>query len=380
MTKPNLQVVKKVNDEITLNTTEEILADLKRGKMVVIVDDEDRENEGDLIMAAQTITPEAVNFMTKFGRGLICLPLTGERVRQLNLPMMQKHNVAEDSTAFTVSIEAREGTTTGISAAERALTIQVAVDTSKGPVDICTPGHIFPLVAKDGGVLVRAGHTEASVDLARLAGFSPAGVLCEILNDDGSMARLPDLYAFARQHDLKLGSIADLIAYRLQRESLVERTKQGKFSSLYGGDFTHYTFRNKISGAEHYVLTKGDIEAAQKQGVPVYVRVHRFDVMDDLFGNVSDGRGSLLQLAMQKIAEIGTGMIVLLRDQDSMLGPHTAQQSSAQILRTYGVGAQIITAMGVRKMILLTNQPKSLKALEGYGLEVIDQVPLARGA
>jgi 3,4-dihydroxy 2-butanone 4-phosphate synthase/GTP cyclohydrolase II len=379
MNKPSLQIVKSPATEIVLNTTEEILADLKRGKMVVIVDDEDRENEGDLIMAAESITPEAVNFMTKFGRGLICLPLTAERVRQLNLPMMQKHNVAEDSTAFTVSIEAREGTTTGISAAERSLTIQVAVDATKGPADICTPGHIFPLVAKDGGVLVRAGHTEASVDLARLAGFAPAGVLCEILNDDGTMARLPDLFTFAKQHDLKLGSIADLIAYRLQRESLVERTKQGQFSSLYGGDFAHHTFVNKVSGAEHYVLVKGDVAAAQKRGEAVHVRVHRFDVMDDLFGNVTDGRGSLLQMAMQKIAEIGTGMVVLLRDQDSMLGPHTDQQSSAQILRTYGIGAQIIKSMGVDKMILLTNHPKSLKALEGYDLEVVAQVPLSKG-
>ncbi|TAH33102.1 MAG: 3,4-dihydroxy-2-butanone-4-phosphate synthase [Alphaproteobacteria bacterium] len=377
--KANLHVVKSDEPAIRLHSIDEILTDLKRGKMVVIVDDEDRENEGDLIIPAQTITPEAINFMTKFGRGLICLPITSGRVRDLGLPMMPKHNVGEDSTAFTVSIEAREGVTTGISSADRAHTIQVACDPAKCRDDIVTPGHIFPLVAKDGGVLVRAGHTEATVDLARLAGFHPAGVLCEILNDDGSMARLPDLVGFAAQHDLKLGSIADLISYRLRTESLVERLNKNKIVSLYGGEFELITYRNKISNAEHYVLQKGDITKAQAQGESVHVRVHRFDVFDDLFGSLNEGRGGLLQTAMQKISDVGCGALVLLRDQDYMLGPHTPHQNSAQTLRTYGIGAQIIKDLGIKKMTLLTNHPKSLKALEGYDIEITDQIPIETG-
>ncbi len=376
MAKANLQIVKPSDDGIQLHSIHDILADLKRGKMVVVVDDEDRENEGDLIIAADAITPDAINFMATHGRGLICMPMTRDRVRQLGLPMMQRHNVGDDSTAFTVSIEAREGVTTGISASDRARTIKIAVDPQKTRDDIVTPGHVFPLVAKDGGVLVRAGHTEATVDLARLAGFQPAGVLCEILNDDGSMARLRDLGKFCKSHDLKLGSIADLIAYRLQTESLIERIKEGKFSSLYGGEFKLLTYRNKISNSEHYVLIKGDIATEQKSGNPVHVRVHRFDVLDDLFGNQSDGRGSVLHQAMMKISEIGCGALVLLRDQDAMLGPNTAQQSTAQTLRTYGIGAQIIKDIGICKMTLLTNHKKSLKALEGYGIEIVDQIPI----
>jgi len=373
-TKSNLHVVPN-NETITLDSIEDVLADLRRGKMVVIVDDEDRENEGDLIIPAQTITPEAINFMTKFGRGLICLPLTAERVRQLGLPMMPRHNVGEDSTAFTTSIEAREGVTTGISSADRARTISVAIDPTKGRDDIITPGHIFPLVAKEGGVLVRAGHTEATVDLARLAGFQPAGVLCEILKDDGSMARLTDLVGFAREHDLKLGSIADLIAYRLKNESLIERVGESKLISQYGGEFKLMTYRNKISKMEHFVLTRGDIAAAANAGQPVMVRVHRMDVLDDMFGNETDGRGALLQSAMKKIAESGCGVLVLLRDQDHVLN-NVSQNVKEQILRSYGIGAQILKDVGVHKMILLTNQHKSLKGLEGYDLEIVDQISL----
>ncbi len=366
--KPALQLVPS-GSEIKLSPIDDVLADLRQGKLVVIVDDEDRENEGDLIIPAATITPEAINFMSKFGRGLICMPMLKSRADDLGLSMMPRHNVGPDGTAFTVSIEARDGVTTGISCDDRARTIRVAADPKMTKNDIVTPGHVFPLIAKEGGVLVRAGHTEATVDLAQMAGFYPAGVLCEVLQDDGSMARLPDLAGFCGQHGLKLASIADLIAYRLQRESLIERVSRGEIKSIYGGVFQAITYRSKINGAEHIALVKGDV-TAQKE--PVLVRMHRHDVMEDVFGSIAEGRGGLLQQAMRKIAESDCGILVLLRDQEGVLP--SEQGTAAHNLRSYGVGAQILRDLGVERMVVLTTQKKTVKALEGYGMEIADQI------
>ncbi len=357
-----------------LASAEEIIAEAKAGRMVVLVDDEDRENEGDLVIPAQFADAAAINFMAKHGRGLICLALTRERVERLGLPLMAQSNASRHQTAFTVSIEAREGITTGISAADRARTIAVAIDPSKGPADICTPGHVFPLMAREGGVLVRAGHTEAAVDIARLAGLTPAGVICEIMNDDGTMARLPDLAAFARRHGLKIGTIADLIAYRRRTEKLVERRAETTIESVHGGAFRAIVYVNTVEYAEHVALVKGEVSAPG----PVLVRMHALNVLTDVLG---DRGGSDLAPAMRLIAREGRGVVVLIREpratalSERILGAASGRKPQ---LRDYGVGAQILRDLGVREMILLTNTPRPIVGLEGHGLTVIAHRPIPR--
>jgi len=354
-----------------LSPIETIIADAKAGRMFILVDDEDRENEGDLIIPAQYATTEAVNFMAKHGRGLICLALASEQVQRLGLPPMARHNESRHKTAFTISIEAREGITTGISAADRARTIQVASDPAAMPTDIASPGHIFPLEARPGGVLVRAGHTEAAVDIARLAGLNPAGVICEIMNDDGSMARLPELLAFAAQHGLNVGTIADLIAYRRRSEKLVRRLTETRITTQHAGDFTCYVYAQSPEYAEHLALVKGTIDAQ----TPTLVRMHAHDFLSDVLGDNATGRASMLQQSMRMIDAAGSGVIVLLREPKpsavSDAARHRAGEKGAQpALRDYGIGAQILLDLGVRQMQLITHQPKMIVGLEGYGLHI----------
>jgi 3,4-dihydroxy 2-butanone 4-phosphate synthase/GTP cyclohydrolase II len=355
---------------MTLSPIEAILADARAGKMFILVDDEDRENEGDLVIPAQFADAEAVNFMAKHGRGLICLTLTRERVEQLGLPLMSQHNGTRHQTAFTVSIEAREGVTTGISAADRAQTIAVAIGHNRTRADIVTPGHVFPLMAKDGGVLVRAGHTEAAVDIARLAGLNPAGVICEIMNDDGSMARLPDLITFAQKHGLKIATIADLIAYRRRSEKLVECISESAFVSQYGGEFHMKVYKSAPDYAEHVALVKGDI----RSGGPALVRMHALDVLADTLGDVSHGKQNDLKHAMETIGRAGRGVVVLIREprktalSDRVRSLRDAEPPSS--LRDYGIGAQILLDLGVKEMTLLSNSQRPVVGLEGYGLEI----------
>lgn len=364
-----------------LASPEEIIEDARRGRMMVLVDDEDRENEGDLFIPADAADPAAINFMAKHGRGLICLALSRERVERLNLPLMAQMNASRHQTAFTISIEARDGVTTGISAADRARTIAVAIDPATGSRDLVTPGHVFPLVARDGGVLVRAGHTEAAVDISRLAGRAPAGVICEIMNDDGSMARLPDLVRFAQYHGLKVGTIADLIGYRRRTETLVERLLETELDSRFGGRFRMIVYVNKVQYAEHIALVKGDITGP----APVLTRMHAINVLDDVLGDRSIGRGGELAAAMAMIGEAGRGVAVLLRERQptafSALVRSRLQGEGgpAPELRDYGVGAQILLDLGVRNLVLLTNTHKSIVGLEGYDLTVVDQQPLSAG-
>ena len=356
---------------------EEIIDAARNGKMFVLVDDEDRENEGDLIIPAQMATPDAINFMAKHGRGLVCLALSRERVEQLKLPLMAQHNESRLQTAFTVSIEARNGITTGISASDRARTIAVAIDATKGPQDIVTPGHIFPLMARDGGVLVRTGHTEAAVDIARLAGLIPAGVICEIMNDDGSMARRSDLIAFAQRHGLKVATIADLIAYRRRHDRIVERRVSADFTSAHGGDWNMHIYVNKIAYAEHIALVKGDLRTPE----PVLVRMHAVNVLDDALANLRSGRAGMLQGAMEMIGKAGRGVVVLLREpmptalSDRVRG-FLATGKTVPQLRDYGIGAQILLDLGVRDMILLSNTAQTIVGLEGYGLSVVERRPI----
>lgn len=361
----------------TLASIEEILDDARNGRMVILVDDEDRENEGDLIIPAQMATPEAINFMAKHARGLICLALTRERCKALDLPLMAARNQSRLQTAFTVSIEASEGVTTGISAADRALTVARAIDPSRGVESIVTPGHVFPLMAQPGGVLVRAGHTEAAVDIARMAGLNPSGVICEIMNDDGTMARLPDLLRFADEHGLKVATIADLIAYRRRTEQLVARTLSVPFSSVHGGDWTLHIYTNRLNGVEHPVLVKGNVQKDQ----PTLVRMHALSVLDDVLGDVRRGERGDLTAAMEMIAAEGQGLVVLLRDQKPQaLSPrfaeHRADSKPSPQLRDYGVGAQILLDLGVQDMILLSNTARMIVGLEGYGLKVVGQRPI----
>lgn len=356
-----------------LSPIETILADAKAGRMFILVDDEDRENEGDLVIPAEKATPEAINFMAKYGRGLICLSLERARVEQLRLPLMSAHNQTRHQTAFTVSIEAREGVTTGISAADRARTIAVAIDPEKQAYDIVTPGHIFPLVARDGGVLVRAGHTEAAVDISRLSGLKPAGVICEIMNEDGSMARLPDLIPFAKTHGLNIATIADLIAYRRRTESLVKRTHSAPYATAEAGTCTLHIYTNTVNGEEHLALVKGTPDTTK----PVPVRMHRMHPLQDVFGE-----GSLRQ-ALTKINTIGSGVLVLIQNHQpdavsqllaakEQANPHKRLPSSD--LRDYGIGAQILLDLGIREMRLLTNTQRSVIGLEGYGLEITERL------
>jgi 3,4-dihydroxy 2-butanone 4-phosphate synthase/GTP cyclohydrolase II len=350
---------------------EAIIDEARNGRMFILVDDEDRENEGDLVIPAQMATPDAINFMARHGRGLICLALTRARVEQLGLPMMARANGSRHDTAFTVSIEAREGVTTGISAADRARTIAVAIDPLKGASDIVSPGHVFPLVARDGGVLVRAGHTEASVDIARLAGLNPSGVICEIMKDDGTMARLGDLVPFARAHGLKIGTIRDLIAYRRRHDNLVACVAETRLVSRHGGEWTVKTYINKAEYAEHLVLQKGRVDPAR----PTLVRMHVLSPFADILGEDSPRTGAL-QRSMEIIGEAGAGIVVVIRDNrpdrlSRLIAAREAGEREPLEQRDYGIGAQILVDLGVTDIELLSNAHRSFVGLAGYGLEVV---------
>ena len=361
-----------------LASIEEIIEDARNGKMFILIDDEDRENEGDLVIPAEMATPEAVNFMAKFGRGLICLAMTRERIDELGLPLMPRKHSSRHETAFTVSIEAKDGVTTGISAADRARTIAVAIDPACNRDEIVTPGHVFPLVAREGGVLVRAGHTEAAVDISRMAGLYPAGVICEIMNDDGTMARLPDLIQFAQYHGLKVGTIADLIAHRRRTESIVRRSLESQIDTLHGGAFRMVIYVNKVTYAEHIALVKGDISTSD----PVLVRMHALNVLDDVLGDRGSGKGGQLQAAMQQIAAVGRGVVVLIREPSATTLSDTVRarlehEGAGGELRDYGVGAQILLDLGIRDMILLSNSQKNIVGLDGYGLSIVERRPIS---
>lgn len=356
-----------------LSPIEEVVEDARNGRMFILVDAEERENEGDLVIPAQMATPDVINFMAKHGRGLVCLALTPVRAQQLRLELMSRSNRSRHSTAFTVSIEAREGVSTGISAHDRAHTISVAIDPTKDYRDVVTPGHVFPLLAKEGGVLIRAGHTEAAVDLARLAGLNPAGVICEIMNDDGTMARLPDLVGFAQAHGLKIATIADLIAYRLRYDHLVNKVAETTVDSPFGGEFRAKVYATTVEPAEHIALVKGDVSS----GEPVLVRVHAMNTLDDLLASGGD-RESPIHKAMEIIGREERGVIVLIREsRPNAISVRLKQAEGGQgqqRLMEYGIGAQILLDLGVREMVLLSNSPaRKIVGLEGYGLKVIGQ-------
>ena len=349
-----------------ISSIEEIIEDARNGKMFILVDHEERENEGDLVIPAQMATPDAINFMATHGRGLICLSMTSERIDQLGLQLMRTNNSSRHETAFTVSIEAREGVTTGISAHDRARTISVAIDGAKSGVDIATPGHVFPLRARKGGVLVRAGHTEAAVDVSRLAGLNASGVICEIMNDDGTMSRLPELVAFAQKHNLRIGTISDLIAYRRRHDNLVRVKSQTKITSEFGGDWLMRVYVDEAHGDEHLALTKGDISGDN----PVLVRMHAMDPMLDILGTGPRGRANEFREAMRLISEEGRGVVVLLRDTSMKID--ATDDISPKTLRQYGLGAQILSSLGLSKLELLTNSPTpKIVGLDAYGLKIV---------
>ncbi len=349
-----------------ISNIEDIINDARNGRMFILVDHEDRENEGDLVIPAQMATPDAINFMATHGRGLICLSLTSQRIDQLGLHLMSTNNSSRHETAFTISIEAREGVSTGISAHDRARTVSVAIDAAKGSTDIATPGHVFPLRARDGGVLVRAGHTEAAVDISRLAGLNPSGVICEIMNDDGSMARLPDLVAFAQKHNLKIGTISDLISYRRRHDNLVKVVAEQTIQSEFGGEWQMRVYTDETQGAEHIALFMGDITGPE----PVIVRMHAMDPLLDVVGTGPAGRSREFGDSMELIAAEGRGALVLLRDLHMKLV--ASEEASPQTLRQYGLGAQILSSLGLSQIILLTNSPKpKVVGLDAYGLEIV---------
>jgi 3,4-dihydroxy 2-butanone 4-phosphate synthase / GTP cyclohydrolase II len=371
------------------NSVEEAIEEIRQGRIIIVVDDEDRENEGDLTIAASKVTPETVNFMAKYGRGLICLALTGERLDALHLPMMVGENTSKFGTGFTVSIEARHGVTTGISAADRARTILTAIDPKTQPSDLARPGHIFPLRARSGGVLMRAGQTEASVDLARLAGLDPSGVICEVMNDDGTMARVPDLIQVAQRHGLKIVTVAAIIAYRLKNETFVKQEAEAAFPTEFG-DFRIVVFKNLLDKDHHIALVKGAVDPE----TPVMVRVHSQSTIADVFCSLRSGGRDELRGALRKIQDAGNGILVYLRQEDKgemlvdEIRSYASQDGGSNPietnplsnasgdLRIYGIGAQILRALGARRIRLLTNHPKHIVGLQGYGITVVDQVHL----
>jgi len=375
MPTPSLQSLRTADLSQYLTAAPELIEEARNGRMFILVDDEDRENEGDLVIPAQFATPDAINFMARHARGLICLALTRQRVEQLALPLMSAHNGTRHQTAFTVSIEAREGVTTGISAHDRAHTIAVAINPETTRDDITTPGHVFPLMAREGGALVRAGHTEASVDIARKAGLYPAAVICEIMNDDGTMARLPELVAFAQRHNLKLGSIADLIAHRRLTERLVRKVEEGNYHHPAGGDWRAVVYANTVEYQEHLALVKGDLSGPD----PVMVRMHAVDLLDDMTGSP---HWIAVHNAMHMISKAGRGVVVLIREHrrtalaERVRGLSADNPRAPRVLRDYGIGAQILLDLGVKNMILLTNRRRTVVGLEGYGLTIVEQRPI----